>query len=219
MTVKLFTFLAIGTLAMGIPILTLSRRDAIPEWKAALATFLLTLTGTAGTYLMYWVENGRIGGLSFFGAVFLVPVVFLLAAPALRLTYELITDLCAVGECIMLALMKVHCILGGCCIGRALFTLADGTHIRFPSREVEMVVALCLFVLLFRWGLRGKNRGRLYPWFLVLYGSTRFVLNIFREAWVTRTMLLPFGNIWSLVATAIGMVWLLAAGKVTKRVK
>lgn len=53
-----------------------------------------------------------------------------------------------------------------------------------------------------------KNRGRIYPWFMVLYGITRFGWNLLRETkpfvWV-----LPAGNFWSLIAIVIGVLWLL----------
>lgn len=208
MTEKLIIFLAIGTIAMSVPILTVSKEYGINKWKGLVVTLFLTVSGTAGTFLMYFVENGRFGGLSFYGAVFLVPAVFLAVAPLLRLPYGKVMDLCAVGECVMLALMKIHCILGGCCQGRVLFLDVAGEAVRFPSREAELLMALVIFVLLLRWAMKGRKRGELYPWYLLLYGSTRFVLNIFREAWVTKETLLPFGNIWSLVAITLGLIWL-----------
>lgn len=213
MTPKLLFFLAIGTVLMGVPICFAAKKIGVHSWKACIATVLLTVSGAAGTFLMYYIENGKIGGLSFYGAVFLVPVVFAIISPILRVPYGKITDLCAIGECLMLALMKVHCVLGGCCLGRVLYTTADGTCVRFPSREVEMIVALILFAVLLCWTLKKRHCGQLYARYLILYGITRFVLNIFREAWVTKEMLLPFGNIWSLVAMGIGVVWLYIVGK------
>lgn len=200
-------FLSIGTVLMAVPIAFVSRKYGISLWKGLIATILLTVFGTLGTFLLYYVENGGIGGTSFYGAVFFVPAAFALVALLLRIPYGRIMDLCAVGECIMLALMKVQCQIYGCCGGRLLFTTGDGVDVYFPSQIAELVVALALFTLLLCWALKGKHRGMLYPWYLVLYGSIRFVLNIFREAWVTKEMLLPFGNIWSLVAIAIGVIW------------
>lgn len=208
MSTKLLIFLAIGTFAMGIPIILMSERYEISRWKAILATVILTISGTAGAFLMFFVENQRFGGISFYGAVFVVPVIFLAVTPLLRVPYRKLMDLCAVGECIMLALMKVHCMLGKCCFGRVLLTLTDGTIIRFPSRLAEMAVAIVLFVILFQWGMQGRKRGELYIWYMILYGSVRFLLNIFREAWVTKEMILPFGNVWSLIAITVGMTWL-----------
>lgn len=209
MSPQLLAFLIAGTALMGVPIVFVSHKYGIRIWKGFVATVLLTVTGTVGTFLMYYLENGKWGGLSFYGAVFLVPIVFLCVAPILKIPYRELTDLSAIGECIMLALMKVHCLINTCCMGRVLFTAADGTAVLFPSREVELVNALIIFFILLRWALKGKNRGELYPWYLLIYGSARFVLNIFRQAWVDKTMLLPVGNIWSIIAIAIGIIWIL----------
>ena len=209
MTPKLLIFLAIGTILMGVPIAITAKKYEIRLWKACFFTILLTVFGTLGTFLMYYIENGVFGGLSFYGAVFLIPIAFAAVSLILRIPYGKIMDLCAIGECIMLALMKVHCMIGGCCRGRVLFTSAEGKAILFPSREAELIVALMLFAILFSWALKKKNFGQLHAWYFLLYGITRFILNIFREAWVTKEMFLPIGNIWSIVAIIIGCVWLL----------
>ncbi|MBQ8611075.1 MAG: prolipoprotein diacylglyceryl transferase [Oscillospiraceae bacterium] len=215
MTLKLCVFLAIGTVLMGMPIRIAAREKEISAWKAFCVTVLLTVTGTAGTFLMYFIENGLFGGLSFYGAVFLVPVVFVGVALLVKVPYGEVMDLCAVGECIMLALMKIHCKISGCCEGRPLFVSQTGEPVRFPSQIVELVAALLLFTLLQYWCLKGERRNELYGWYLLLYGSSRFVLNIMREAWVTKQMLLPFGNIWSIVAVVVGIAWLCLVKKKT----
>lgn len=202
-------FLLVGTIAMFFPIWHIGKKRGLTLWKNVLISILLTISGTVGTLIMYFVETGGFGGISFFGAVFLVPIMFMLIAPLLKVPYREVMDQCAVGECIMLALMKIHCILGGCCKGRILFTKADYTVIRFPSREVEMAVALLIFAVLFYWFIKGKKQGQLYPWYLVIYGVLRFGLNLLREHPKDMKFPLPNGNIWSIVAIVIGVVWLL----------
>ncbi len=209
MSVKLILFLFAGTVLMFFPIWRMDKVAKVPIWKSAVHSVVLTLMGTIGTLLMFYVENGYFGGISFFGAVFFVPLVFPLVALALKIPYGQIMDRCAVGECVMLALMKVHCMLGGCCIGRVLGTTAQGTVIRFPSRLAEMAVAGILFAILFIWFKKGKRPGLLYPWYMLLYGIVRFGLNFLRELPEESKLLLPFGNIWSLVAIVFGLVWLL----------
>lgn len=206
-------FLSIGTVLMAVPIAFVSHKYGISLWKGLIATILLTVFGTLGTFIMYFIENGGIGGTSFYGAVFLVPAAFALVALLLRIPYGRIMDLCAIGECIMLALMKVQCQIYGCCGGRLLFTTAEGVNVYFPSQIMELITALVIFTLLLCWALKGKKQGEIYGWYLLIYGVARFVLNIFREAWVTKEMLLPFGNIWSLVAIAIGVIWLVVCRK------
>lgn len=209
MPVTLLLFLSVGTVLMFFPIWRMNKAAKAPLWKSIVLSVALTVTGTVGTMLMFYVENGYFSGISFFGAVFFVPVVFPLVALALKIPYGQIMDRCAAGECVMLALMKVQCLLGGCCIGRVLGTTAGGEVIRFPSRLAEMAVAAVLFVILFTWFKKGKRPGLLYPWYMILYGIARFGLNFLRD--LPAYTFLPFGNIWSLVAIVLGLTWLLFA--------
>lgn len=216
---KLLIILAIGSVAMGIPILVQSIWYRIKLWKVIPVAIMLTIVGTIGTYIMFIIENGAIGGRSFYGAVFFVPVVFLAISQMVRIPYLELVDLCAPAECLMLGIMKYQCFLDGCCGGRTIFTAKDGTALVFPSQIVELVAALLLMVVLIIVSHKERFKGTIYPWYLILYGCVRFVLNIFREDWVTREMLLPFGNIWSLVAIGVGTLWLIAIShkKATKQ--
>ena len=77
----------------------------------------------------------------------------------------------------------------------------------FPSQLVELINAVVLMLVLMVMALSQKWRGKIYPWYLIIYGCTRFVLNWFR---FTSPLLmgLPAGNLWSLVAIFIGVLWL-----------
>ena len=198
---------------MLIPILIQAKWRNVALWKCFPLAVLLTISGTLGTYLWFFIENHWIGGTSFFGAVFVVPVLFLAVSKLLRIPYGQIMDLCAPAECAMLAIMKIQCLLSGCCEGRVLGILENGTSIVFPSQIAELINALVILVALLIMS-RKKRFGRvLYPWYMIIYGCSRFVLNIFREEWVTTKMIMPFGNIWSLVAIGVGVAWLFFQNK------
>lgn len=199
---------------MLIPILIQSSWYQIPWIKRFLLAVLLTVCGTVGTYLLFFVENGWIGGTSFYGAVFFVPVGFLLVAKALRISYYDALDLCAPAECIMLAIMKVQCLLSGCCAGRALCVNAQGITVVFPSQIAELINALMIFAVLMILAYRGSFRARLYSLYMLIYGISRFVLNLFRETAVENPF--PIGNVWSVVSIVIGIVALIILKKYGK---
>ena len=106
---------------MMIPMFFQARKYEIKLWKIVPIAFVLTIVGTLGTYLWFLLENLHWGGRSFYGAVFLVPIAFLLVALIVRIPYGQLMDLCAPAECIMLSIMKVQCLMEGCCAGRVLF--------------------------------------------------------------------------------------------------
>lgn len=203
---KLFMFLLAGTLAMLVPIIIQTICYKIKIWKSVVVAVLLTVTGTVGTYVWFFVENLRFEGRSFYGALFLVPLVFIIFAIIIRIPYSNLMDLCAPAECVMLALMKVLCCISGCCGGRILFETANGDFVRFPSQIVELIVAVLLGAILMFFSYKPQFRGTLYPWYMILYGTTRFILNFFRDVWGNGTI--PYGTIWSVVSIICGAIWL-----------
>lgn len=208
MTPELITALIIGTIAMAAVMLLPRRWQAgLPMWKTLLSAAVLTVLGVLGAKLMYVLENGGFGGISYYGAVFFPPLFMVLLALLLRMPPLTLLDLCAPAECVMLALLKVLCLKNGCCGGRLLFTAASGTEVYFPSQIIELLNALVLMVMLLWLIRKGTWQGRIYPIYMLLYGITRFILNLLRD---TKPFLLgiPAGNFWSLVAIVIALIWL-----------
>ena len=208
MTPELIIALIVGTIAMAAVMLLPHRwRAGLPVWKTLLSAAVLTVLGVLGAKLMYLLESGRFGGTSYYGAVFFPPLFMVLLALLLRVPPLALLDLCAPAECIMLALLKVLCLKNGCCGGRLLFTTASGGEVYFPSQIIELLNVLVLMVVLLRFIRKGTWQGRIYPIYMLLYGITRFILNLLRD---TKPFLLglPAGNFWSLVAIVIALIWL-----------
>lgn len=205
---KLLIYLAIGTTAMLIPIVIQMAIYRQPMLKSLPLAALLTVAGTVGTWLLFFLENGWLGGTSFYGAVFFVPLAFIPVAMLLRMPYTVALDMCAPAECAMLVIMKVQCYLSGCCGGRVLWVNELGQNVVFPSQLAELVNALVLMVILLLLSRREKNRGLMYPIYMLLYGASRLVLNYLREQNTPFALGLPAGAFWSVCAIALGTVLL-----------
>lgn len=209
MSAKRIMIILFGTLAMlMLMLLRRKRYPQIPVWKYPIVSLLLTVSGVAGTMLMFYIESGRFGGTSFFGAILFVPLL-MLPACLFRIPYRTLMDLCAPAECIMLTIMKVDCLMSGCCIGKYLPNLG----FQFPSQIVEMVTVFFILLLLLEYDKKHKANGSLYGAYMILYGTTRFILNWFRYGTKPFLLGLPAGNFWSLVAIALGILWLWSANK------
>lgn len=178
-------------------------------WKSVPIAAILTLTGVVGSYLWYFVENLSFGGRSFYGAVFFCPLIFWPASRILRLTYSDTMDFVPPAGCLTLAMVKIDCLINGCCKGRILYMNQNGIFVRFPSRIVEMIVFLLISAILMRMTFQKKHRGTIFLWFLVLYGVSRFVLDFFREVTAPYALGLSAGSFWSLCSFVVGMVLLL----------
>ena len=194
-----------GTIGMFLQMLL--RRKHFPNlqlWKITVISILLTLAGVAGAMLMYFIETGHFSGTSLFGSIFFIPLFLLPAVLLLRVKFSTLMDLCAPAECLMLVLMKLDCQLSGCCIGKYLPSL----EIQFPSQIIEMIVFFFIMLSLMKLEQKASNRGRIYGYYLVIYGIARFILNWFRYGVAPFVWILPAGNFWSLIAIALGTLWL-----------
>lgn len=208
MTLNTIAALSLGTFAMLVLILIMMKRYKVRVWKSLPVAVMLTVAGTIGTYIWFFVESSLFGGRSYYGAVFLVPLAFIYVAKLMRIPYGDLMDFCAPAECIMLVIMKYQCLVDGCCSGKVLLSIAIDGSVIFPSQMVELVNAFVIMAVLMIMAMCQKGRGKLYPWYLVIYGGTRFVLNFFRADIQPLLLGLPAGNLWSLLAIFLGFLWL-----------
>lgn len=206
--------LCIGTVSMLI--LMLLRRKYYPQvqiWKYPIISILLTIAGIIGAMFMYYIEAGKFGGTSLFGSIFFIPIL-LLPVLFLRIPFSTLMDICAPAECLMLVLMKMDCLLSGCCFGKYLPSL----EIQFPSQIIEMLTFFVIMLFLLQLESNEKNRGRIYGHYLIIYGIARFILNWFRYGAKPFVWILPAGNFWSIVSISIGFAWLVAVSKCRRQI-
>lgn len=175
--------------------------DDIPLKRVIVLSVILTGIGVLGAKTMAFIETGDWSGRSFFGAVFLVPVVMFIVAKLGHMEYGHVIDICAPAGCAMQALLKVKCKIDGCCFGR--FVKIGNTQMRFPSQIVECIAAILLMLILYFIIYSRRWKGMVYAWYMVLYGIIRFILNLYRETkpWIGP---LPQGNFWSIISLLCG---------------
>lgn len=181
-------------------------------WNAVFLALLLLVGGVGGTYILGYFEDGSWGSISYYGSVFFVPILMIPFSKIIRYNYSLLMDYCAPCGIAAIAVGKIHCKLNGCCAGRILWYNASGEAVLFPSQLTEMAVAVIILVVLLLLEYKGSNRGKLYPFFLIMYGASRFILNYFRDTKLVLS-LIPTAGILSLIAITAGIVWLIVLKK------
>jgi prolipoprotein diacylglyceryltransferase len=144
---KKLLFILIGTAAMMILSLLRRKKYRLSLWKAILTPFVLTIFGVLGTLVLFFIETGQWGGVSFYGSVFLIPVGLLLYSWLIKEKYTHVLDFSVTQICAMLACMKISCLVDGCCFGILLFQHTNGQMIRFPSQIIEMIVSVCIMLI------------------------------------------------------------------------
>jgi prolipoprotein diacylglyceryltransferase len=197
--------ISLGAVAMFVSMVL--RKKQFPQvalWKMIVLTVWLTITGVLGTMILAYIESGKFGGTSFYGAVLMVPVL-IMPAMLMKITHKDILNLCAPAECAMLLIMRFDCLDKGCCFGKYLPKLG----FQFPSQITEMIVALAVMIVLIRMH-RKNSQIQLYPWYMIMYGVLRFCIQGLRYGGTNPWILgLSAGHFWSLVSITIGVIWLL----------
>lgn len=196
-------------------LINFSRRKkyALTVSCTSIVSLLELILGVFGTLVLFFLENGFWSGTSFFGAVLLLPVFFYPIALIVRENCGVLLDLIAPSGLMMYAVNKLNCYVSRCCNGRRLGFTQDGIPIYFPSQIVELIAVVAIASALIVVERKNIFKERLYPLGLILYGIFRFILNFFREEWVTTEMYVPFGTIWSVLSVLIGITWMYAARK------
>lgn len=199
-------FVAIGAVGMFIVGILSNKYNEFRLLKLIVNTILLTVSGVFGTMVMYLIETGEFGGLSYYGAVLFIPVFMAFFAFISKQNMAKVLDFSAYGSCAMLAVMKVDCLVKGCCYGRTFAT----SGFTFPSRILEgingFIIMLILLKLLQKY--HTKLEGKIYPIYFIIYGCTRFVYNFFRGDLEAFLWIIPQGHLWSIISIIIGVVWL-----------
>ena len=201
-----YIFIGIGAAVMLALSIIRRKQYNLPLWKSIVIPFIVAACGALGAMLLYFVESGRFGGVSFYGGVILVPVLLYPASKLLKMPYGEITDYIVPQGCIMLASMKVSCLITGCCGGICLNPL---TQVYFPSQLIEMIVALLIAIFIIYLDSLKLLKGRLCGAYLLLYGILRFVLNFLRDGLTPFVWIIPAGHFWSLISIAAGIAWFL----------
>lgn len=122
---------------------------------------------------------------NFFPNIFVGPITVLLLSVLLRNSPLITLDLAAPIAAIALVFYKIACFCWGCCNGIAwehgLYN-AKTERIEFPVQLVEIICAMVMLTILLML-LRKKDlrHGILYPLFMLMYCSSRFVSEFWRD--------------------------------------
>ena len=176
----------------------------LPWWGALIASFAHTLIGVASVYAFACLENligGGSGRLSLYGGIFFMPLFYLCFACIRKIPFSASFDIflpCLIGT---LLFARVNCLFSGCCLGVPI----EGSSIRVPTREMELVGNFTFLMIALALDYQRKLTGRLYPLYMIGYGALRFTLEWFRES--DSPFPLHLGHIWSLVSIGVGAVF------------
>lgn len=174
------------------------------RWLSVLLLSVLhTVLGVLSVKVFALFETGDFSNMSLFGGVFFMPLFYWGVAKLAKQKTADVFDVFTI--CLVFTLMcaRLNCIVSGCCLG-AHIPIEGLTHLRFPTRELELLFYVILLSRLWRKVLSGSARGMIYPIYMISYGIFRFVTETLRFSDRTDSIL-HVSHLWALLSLGIGI--------------
>lgn len=174
------------------------------RWPSVLLLSVLhTVLGVLSVKVFALFETGNFSNMSLFGGVFFMPLFYWGVAKLAKQKVADVFDVFTI--CLVFTLMcaRLNCIISGCCLG-AHIPIEGLTHLRFPTRELELLFYVLLLSRLWRKVLSGSARGMIYPIYMISYGIFRFVTETLRFSDRTNSIL-HVSHLWALLSLGIGI--------------
>ena len=168
-----------------------------------LLSVLHTVLGVLSVKVFALFETGNFSNMSLFGGVFFMPLFYWGVAKLAKQKAADVFDVFTI--CLVFTLMcaRLNCIISGCCLG-AHIPIEGLTHLRFPTRELELLFYVLLLSRLWRKVVTGSARGMIYPIYMISYGIFRFVTETLRFSDRTDSIL-HVSHLWALLSLGIGI--------------
>lgn len=174
------------------------------RWLSVLLLSVLhTVLGVLSVKVFALFETGNFSNMSLFGGVFFMPLFYWGVAKLAKQKAADVFDVFTI--CLVFTLMcaRLNCMISGCCLG-AHIPIEGLTHLRFPTRELELLFYVLLLSQLWRKVVTGSARGMIYPIYMIAYGIFRFVTETLR--FTDRTdSILHVSHLWALLSLGIGL--------------
>lgn len=174
------------------------------RWPSVLLLSVLhTVLGVLSVKVFALFETGNFSNMSLFGGVFFMPLFYWGVAKLAKQKAADVFDVFTI--CLVFTLMcaRLNCIISGCCLG-AHIPIEWLTHLRFPTRELELLFYVILLSRLWRKVVTGSARGMIYPIYMISYGFFRFVTETLRFSDRTDSIL-HVSHLWALLSLGIGI--------------
>ena len=180
-----YLFWLMGVVSALILGLLLAKDYDISKAKAIIYVSVALTLG----YLLIWVTSwvfggGKVQGFNLVRSVAFLPTLYWVLSRLFKETYSNVSDFLAPIGVSGFAIIRIGCIFTGCCQGFpskwGIYSNVSGT-ICFPVQMFEIAVSLMIGTILFVMAKKKLQQGKLLSWMMIMFGSTRFVLEFFRD--------------------------------------
>ena len=139
---------------------------------------------------------------SLFGGLFFMPIFYLIGAKLTKRAPKDVLDIFAICAISTAMCARINCLIAGCCLGLPL-PFPGMEHLRWPTREMELIFYVVLLIFLCPKVWKGKTYGQIYPIYMIAYGIFRLIVETLRVADINN--LFHLSHVWALICLVIGV--------------
>lgn len=196
----LYMLLGIGILFSFLWLSEFKTKLKMNTFACMIIAILSSAAGVVSVKIFAFLESGGDSGMSLFGGIFFMPVLFYLTAKLFKRDIAASFDIITICMIFTIMCARVNCWIKGCCVGLPI----PGTEGLFwPTRQLEIIFYIILLIALGRLVGKPAYSGRIYPLYMMAYGAFRFIIEWFRES----DDLIGFfhiAHVWALITFFIG---------------
>ena len=172
----------------------------------------VTLLTTLGAMLGSVAGGHSFLGLRLYGFMILDTIALFFLCKSFQMEIGSLGDFLAAPIIAVCSIVKIPCLINGCCFGVVLRTDVLGNPVlQFPSQIVEFSIWALLSMWLFFLEVRGKHKNLLWSIATIWFGIFRFAVDFFRGNLSEMRLVilgLPAGRFWSVVSFLLGIAFL-----------
>lgn len=209
-----YSFHALGLICLIGYTVLIAPKFALSPIKALLFIVTTYVFSYVTMMLLFYIINGSFGGKNIIRIIVVFPLIILILSKLFRISSSKAQDMFSLAPCIVQGISRIGCIFPGCCysnieVSWGIYSKAAG-KVLFPVQLLEAFVAIVIAVILILMLKKNKYdmQGRAMPIMLIMFGSTRFLLEFMRDNtklfWGISELAL-----WALGCVVIGVVWLI----------
>lgn len=179
-------FFVLGFVAVFLFYLWRGKYFGVHPLRSVLLVAIVYPSVVLWMFVLYWIETGNFGGNNIVRVFVYMPLFAIPAAKILKMSWKQACDILSPAVCVVHSVSHWGCIFAGCCHGYPSLWGIYSPQTRtlcFPSQPLEALTATFIIgILLWR---EKKNHYRVdglsMPIMLMLFGSTRFFWEFFRD--------------------------------------
>lgn len=198
---KLYLLLGLAGIFNYYWLIQFKKKLRINDLAGLLLGFLVIICSLLFAKFFAFLETGG-EGMSLYGGVFFLPVAYYLGAKVTKRSTADVFDIFTICTIFTAMCARVNCLMAGCCLGKLFF---GSEVLRWPTREMEIVLYIILLVWLGKKVGRAESKGKIYPMYMVAYGTFRFITEWLRVP-DNPVYFLHRAHIWSVLAIVIGAI-------------